>query len=158
MKPKFGLLEAKQKIEAFCAYQERCDQEVRKKLKSWNMYSEDVDVLISDLISHNFLNEERFTKAYVSGKFRIKKWGRIKIKQHLKQKAISDYSMRAGLSEIDMNEYLETLEQITLSKSRLMNESDTWKKYAKMQRYLHGKGYEQEFIIQILEKTGLKPA
>lgn len=158
MKPKYGLLEAKQKIEAFCAYQERCDQEVRKKLKSWNLHSEDIDVLLADLISNNFLNEERFARAFVSGKFRIKKWGRIKIKQYLKQKAISNYSIKVGMNEIDGQEYLETIEQLALSKERLMNETDPWKRYAKLQRYLNGKGYEQDLIIQTLKNTGLKPS
>src|SRR5690606_6548026 len=96
----YSFQEAKLKIEAFCAYQERCDQEIRKKLHSWNLYSEDVDILISHLIQTNFLNEERFAAAFVSRKFRIKRWGRIKIKQHLKQKNISDYSINKGFKEI----------------------------------------------------------
>ena len=156
MQPKYSLLEARQKIEAFCAYQERCDQEVRKKLNSWHLYQEDVDILIADLISHNFLNEERFAKSFVSGKFRIKKWGRIKIKQALKQKQISNYSINKGLEEIDSDEYLETLAELAIKKSRLIN-GDTWQQYTKLQRYLNGKGFERDLIIDTLEKQGLKP-
>lgn len=156
MKPKYSLLEAKQKIEAYCAYQERCDQEVRKKLQSWSLHAEDVDILIADLISHSFLNEERFARSFVSGKFRMKKWGRIKIKQHLKRKGISDYSIRSGMEEINEAEYQETLRDLALSKAQLIS-GNTWEKFTKLQRYLNGKGYEQVLIIDTLEKSGLKP-
>ena len=103
------LLEAKVKLEVFCSYQERCEQEIRQKIDTWGIFGEDVDFLVSDLISNNFLNEQRFAEAFVSGKFRIKKWGRIKIKQHLKQKNISDYSINKGFAEIDPTEYWQTI-------------------------------------------------
>ncbi len=151
MKPKYSLLEVKQKLEAFCAYQERCDQEIRKKLISWNIMSDDADILISDLIQHNFLNEERFAEAFVSGKFRIKKWGKIKIKQQLKQKRISDYSINKGLSQIDDTEYLETLNQLTFSKNVLIKAKDKWDRKVKLQRYLQTKGYETDLIMQVME-------
>src|SRR5688572_5536586 len=106
--PTYSFLEAKQKIEAFCAYQERCDFEVRQKLFSWGLFQEDVDALISDLITHNFLNEQRFAEAYVSGKFRIKKWGRVKIRQQLKLRKISEYSIKKGMQVIDDEEYIKT--------------------------------------------------
>jgi regulatory protein len=146
MEPKFSLLEAKQKLEAYCAYQERCDQEIRKKVRPWGMYSEDVDILISDLIQNNFLNEERFASAFVSGKFRIKRWGRIKIKQHLKLKNISNYSTNKALNEIDEEDYLQTLNDLLESKNRLTKATNKWDRLAKLQRYMHSKGYENELV------------
>lgn len=146
MPAKYSLLEAKQKLEAYCAYQERCDQEIRKKLQQWQIFDEDVDILISDLIQHNFLNEERFASAFVSGKFRMKKWGRIKIKQHLKQKNISDYSINKALQEINETEYINTLNDLAISKNRLVNAKNKWDRLAKLQRYLNGKGYESPLI------------
>lgn len=146
MKPKYSLLEAKQKIEAYCAYQERCDAEVRKKLTGWYLHAEDIDILISDLIQNNFLNEERFAQAFVSGKFRIKKWGRVKIKQHLKQKRISDYSIRKGMEEIDPDEYLETLNQLAENKNSQITAKNKWDRLAKLQRYLSSKGYETDLV------------
>lgn len=146
--PKYALLEAKQKIEAFCAYQERCDQEVRLKLQSWFLYQEDIDILISDLISNNFLNEERFAEAYVSGKFRIKKWGRIKIVQHLKQKRISEYSIKKAIATIDADEYFNTLK--ALAETKKISGSNDWDKKIKLKRYLASKGYELDLIHEII--------
>lgn len=148
MEQKYSLLEAKQKLEAFCAYQERCDQEIRKKVKSWGLFGEDVDILISDLIQNNFLNEERFASAFVSGKFRIKRWGRIKIRQHLKQKNISDYSINKGLNEIDESEYFQTIKDLIESKNRLTKAKDKWDRRAKLQRYMQAKGFEHELVLE----------
>lgn len=148
--PLYTILEAKQKIESYCAYQERCDQEVRLKLKSWNLYLEDVDILISDLITNNFLNEERFAEAYVSGKFRIKKWGRIKIKQHLKQKNISAYSIKKAINTIDEDDYLKTIKDLLESKSRLITTKNKWDKLNKLKRYLASKGYESELVYEVV--------
>lgn len=152
MEQKHSLLEAKQKIEAFCAYQERCDQEIRKKIKSWGLYGDDVDILISDLIQNNFLNEERFASAFVSGKFRIKRWGRIKIRQHLKQKNISDYSINMGLKEIDEEEYLQNLHDLLETKNRLITAKNKWDRLAKLQRYIQSKGYENELVREALDQ------
>jgi regulatory protein len=97
----FSFLEAKAKLEAFCAYQERCQMEIENKLYAWKFSDEQISQLIADLITNRFLDEERFASAFVSGKFRIKHWGRIKIKAHLKAKRISNYSIEKGLKEID---------------------------------------------------------
>lgn len=146
----YSFLEAKQKIEAYCAYQERCDFEVRQKLFSWNLNLEDVDALISDLIAHNFLNEERFTEAYVSGKFRIKRWGKVKIRQQLKLKKISAYSINKGMSVIEDDEYIKTAKELIESKSRLIKSKNQWDKINKLKRYLSSKGYETELVHELI--------
>lgn len=146
--PKYGLLEAKQKLEAYCAYQERCDQEIRRKCQSWNMDAEHIDILVSDLISNNFLNEERFAEAYVSGKFRIKRWGRVKIKRELKLRNISDYSINKGLAQIDEDEYLETLKFLIVHKK--VSAKNDWERKAKLSRYLGSKGFESHLIMEEL--------
>lgn len=144
------LLEAKVKLEAFCAYQERCEQEIRQKIDTWGIFGEDVDFLVSDLISNNFLNEQRFAEAFVSGKFRIKKWGRIKIKQHLKQKNISHYSIKKGFAEIDPTEYWQTILALGESKNKLIRAKDGWDRRIKLQRYLQSKGYEGDLIKEAI--------
>lgn len=147
-----SFLEAKTKLEFWCAYQERCQFEVDTKLNTWNFSYEDRDQLISHLISNNFINEERFAEAFVSGKFRIKHWGRNKIKQHLKQKRISDYSIKKGMKEIDPDEYWNTLLRLT---ERKLNEKksgeDIWQIQARTQRYLSSKGYEFDLIVEAIK-------
>lgn len=150
-KPKYTILQAKAKLEAYCAYQERCAQEITKKLWDWKMHREDHDILLADLISNNFLNEERFAEAFASGKFNIKKWGKTKIKNHLKAKKISDYSINKALKAIDMADYDETLSTMADKKWAQLTGSH-WEKLGKLQRYLHGKGYEQDLLSNLMQK------
>ena len=150
-KPKYSILEAKAKLEAYCAYQERCAQEISQKLWQWHMHVEDHDVLIADLISNNFLNEERFAEAYASGKFRIKKWGKIKIKAHLKAKNISKYSTNKALKAIDLEEYDATI-KLLAEKKWLQVSGNHWEKLGKLKRYLHSKGYESDILSETIQK------
>jgi regulatory protein len=149
---KYSFLEAKTKLEALCAYQERCQFEIDQKLRTWGFDSEDRMILISDLISNRFLDEERFASAYVSGKFRIKKWGRIKIKSHLSQKHISSHSIQKALKEIDADEYWNALLHLADRKLKeLTKEKDQWQKKIKLSRFLQSKGYEGDLIQDAIE-------
>lgn len=150
---KYSFQEAKVKLDALCAYQERCQFEIDQKLISWGFKSEDRNALIADLITNRFLDEERFASAYVSGKFRIKKWGRIKIKSHLAQKHVSSYSIQKALKEIDGDEYFKTLMELSKKKALdLKNEKESWTKKAKIMRYLQSKGYEGDLIRDAIEE------
>lgn len=147
----FSFLQAKQKIEAYCAYQDRCHYEVSSKLSQWGITGEQKEQLIADLIVNRFLDEERFAESYVSGKFRIKHWGKIKIKQHLKSKFVPEYCIQKAVNQIDGNEYISTLKQLAERKSNeLKPEKDPWKKKAKIIRYLVSKGYEQDLIYDVV--------
>lgn len=143
----YSFLEAKQKIEAYCAYQERCSFEVENKLKMWGVDHEDRGRLLAFLIEHNFLNEERFAESFVSGKVNIKRWGRIKIKQHLKSKFISEYSIKKAIGSIDQDQYYRNLEHLAEFKfNQLKGEKDMFKKRVKLLRFLASKGYEMDLI------------
>ena len=138
------------KAEAWCAFQERSQQEVRDKLYSWGQYPDAVENIIAELISRGFLNEERFALAFSSGKFRIKKWGRVKIRVELKRKKVSDYCIRKALAAIDEDEYLETLRRLAHEKMKATKEPHPLKKKYKVMGYLVSRGFENELIREIL--------
>jgi regulatory protein len=147
---KYSFLEAKHKIEAWCAYQDRCHSEVYKKLRDYGIDDEDTNALISHLIEYNFLDEQRFADSFVSGKHRIKKWGRNKIMAHLKQKHVSKRCIDEALETIDQEEYLNHLTQLATRKWQ-EKKGNHFEIKIKVQRYLTNKGYEFELIYNVLE-------
>jgi regulatory protein len=143
------------KIRQYCAYQERCHVEVRDKLYSFGLYKKDVEQIISDLIGENYLNEERFAIQFAGGKFRIKHWGKNKIKQALKQKQVSDYSIKKALKEIDDADYTKTFEKLVEQKLKtLKSEKNIFIKKRKLQEFLLMKGYESDLINKEVGKIG----
>lgn len=146
----YSVKEAKLKAADYCAYQERTQQQVRDKLYSYGLYKDEVEEVISDLIVEGFLNEERFAIAYAGGKFRLKKWGRLKIIQGLKQQNISDYCINKALKEIEEEAYYQTLASLAAKKWETEKEQDLYKKKNKVARYLIGKGFESHLIWEII--------
>jgi regulatory protein len=146
---------ALKKAEHYCAYQERSQQEVRDKLYEWGLWTDAVENIISLLISDNFLNEERFAKAYVKGKFSQKGWGRIKIKQGLKLKRVPDVFIKKALNAINGDEYLLMLDKVLKKKAKLLNEKDHYKRRYKLQQYALSRGYEGDLIGDVLREEGL---
>jgi len=141
------------KIKLYCAYQERCHAEVREKLYSYRLYKNDVDQLISQLIEENYLNEERFAIQYAGGKFRMNQWGRIKIKYALRQKQVSEYSIKKGLKEIGDADYKKTLQKLAVQKLKtLKSETNLFRKKKKLQDYLLQKGYEVALIADAINE------
>src|SRR6185437_5566892 len=135
------------KIKQYCAYQERCHAEVRDKLYSFGLNKIEVEEIISGLITENYLNEERFAIHYAGGKFRMKQWGKNKIKQSLKFKQVSDYCIRKALKEIDSKEYEKTFQKLEEKKLKtLKSEKNIFIKKRKLQDFLIQKGYENEKI------------
>lgn len=143
------------KAESWCAYQERAQQEVRNKLYDWELKPNEVEEVISELISTNFLNEERFAQAYVSGKFKIKRWGKIKIKQGLKLKKVPDKMIQKALNTIDGDEYLGVLLALAEKKLGVLTEKDGAKKKYKLITYLQSKGFENNLIFDVLKSNNL---
>ncbi|MFK5958349.1 MAG: regulatory protein RecX [Lutibacter sp.] len=148
-KKSYTVDEATKVLEHFCAYQERCHKEVEQKLYDLNMIPEAKEQIILHLIQHNFLNEERFAKAYARGKFSIKKWGRIKIVSELKFKNISSYNINAALQEINEEDYLSTLQTIAEKKLTLIKEPNSFKKRNKLSTFLISKGFETTIVYKI---------
>jgi regulatory protein len=142
-----------QKAASYCAYQERTQDEVRQRLKKWNVWGEEADELIAELISMNYLSEERFAKTYAGGKFRIKNWGRMKIKQELQRRGLSTYSIEKGMNEIEDKAYIDGLRVLLAKKKVLLSktETDGFKLKNKLARFALGKGYESELVWKELE-------
>jgi regulatory protein len=149
-----SLLAALQKAKHYCAYQERCHNEVREKLYSFKLHKNEVEQLLTQLIEEDFLNEERFAVAYAGGKFRIKKWGKEKIKYTLKQKRVSDYCIRKALAVISTTDYNKTFYSVADKKlATLKSEENIFIKKRKMRDFLQQKGFELKLINDYL--TGL---
>jgi regulatory protein len=141
--------EARKVLEHFCAYQERCHKEVEQKLYDLKMIPEAKEQIILHLLQHNFLNEERFSKAFVRGKFTIKKWGRIKIDNELKFRNISSYNIKTALKEINEDDYLTVLQQLAEKKLTLIKETNSFKKKNKLSTYLISKGFETNLVYNV---------
>jgi len=141
-----SLPEAKDKIRRYCAYQERSHQEVRNKLYSYGLHRNDVEEILTNLITEGFLNEERFSKAFAGGKFRLKKWGRIKIARALRAKGVLENCVSIGLKEIDDAVYRKVLHALLKEKSQSMGENDRFVLRDRLSKYAIQKGYEPELV------------
>lgn len=142
---------ALQKLMRYCAYQERCHQEVRTKLIELKIYGDDLEEIISDLISENFLNEERFAIAYAGGKFRIKNWGKVRIRQELKKRRISDYCIKKAMKAIDEEGYIERLYKVIEKKIPTETETNQFKLKGRLAKHAIRKGYEPHLVWQVLK-------
>lgn len=139
-------------LRQYCNFQERCHQEVRSKGIKLGFYGADLEELISQMVVEGLLNEERYARALARGKFRNNQWGRIKIVQALKQHAVSEYSIRKALTEIEENEYRQTIVKLIKSKGKTL--PDDLAPYIKKQKiiaYLLQKGFEYEVIQEVME-------
>jgi regulatory protein len=146
----YSLEEAQKKLEFYCAYQERSHKEVVTKLKDMRMIPDAIDVIVVHLIQNNFLNEERFAKAFVRGKFRIKKWGKNRLKLELKRKDISRTIIDIALKEIDAADYLETFHALAEKKAETIKEPNSYKKKKKLADYLLYRGWESPLVYDIV--------
>jgi len=142
--------EAIQKLEHYCAYQDRCHDEVLQKLLTLKMTPEECDVIIVHLISDNFLNEERFAKSYARGKHRISHWGKIRIVRELKFRHISKYNIDQALKEIE-EEYLVNFHQFATHHWGISNEKNILKKKKKWSDYLLRKGFESSLVFEKMQ-------
>ena len=152
----FTRQQALRKAESFCAYQERSQHEIRNKLYEWGLHHNDVETIISELIEANFLNEERFAVAYSLGKFRIKGWGKIKIKQGLKLKRVPDKLIQKSLQKIDEDDYYKTLKRLLDKKSAVVKEKDPFKRRYKLMQYAASRGFEKDLISDLLKDNHLE--
>lgn len=144
----YTIQEAKIKLQQFCAYQDRCHKEVVEKLQKMNMIPEAIDMIVSELIQDNFLNEERFAQSFARGKFRIKKWGKLRIVRELKLRQISKYNIDTALKEIEETDYLNTLDELARKRAKAVKETNPFKRKKKIADYLFYRGWESYLVYE----------
>ena len=147
----FSIEEIKRKLEGYCVYQDRCHKEIETRLKEFILIEEARNQIILHLLEHNFLNEERFSKSFARGKFRIKKWGKQRIVRELKQRDVSAYNIKTALKEIDEDAYLVTVVEITEKRNQLIREPNIYKRKKKLSDFLIRKGYEYDLIFKTID-------
>lgn len=148
----FTVDEIKKKLEYYCAYQDRCHQEVEKRLRDFRLIPEAKEMILIHLIQNDFLNETRFAQSFTRGKFRIKKWGRKRIIQELKQRDITSYNIKLALKEIDEEEYYKTLEETAQHKFSQLKDSNLFLKKQKLYQHLYRRGFESNLIQEVVNK------
>jgi regulatory protein len=144
--------QALQKLKHYCAYQERSHQEVREKLFELGIKKNDREEIIANLIEENYLNEERFAIAFSGGKWRIKRWGRVKIKYELRQRGVSEYNIKKAMQQIDEEEYLRILDKLIKEKYTSLGNAQPLMRKKKTVDYLVGKGFESALVLKLMDK------
>jgi len=142
----YSLDEAQKKLEHYCAYQERCHKDVEQKLKTMRMIPEARHIITLHLMENNYLNEERFAKTFVRGKFRIKKWGRRRLTLELKKKDVSIVNIKLAINEIPESEYIETFNALSEKKATMLRDTNKLKRKKKLLDYLLYRGWESHLV------------
>jgi len=148
LRKSYTLEQALYNLQKYCTYQDRCHIEVERKLTEMRMIPQAKEQIIMSLIKDDYLNEERFASAFVKGKFRIKKWGKIRLKLELKKRNISTYLIKIALKQISAEDYIATFEEIANKKAKLIKANSILLKKKKLADYLFYKGWESSMIYQ----------
>lgn len=148
----FSIDEIKIKLEQYCIYQDRCHNDIEKKLSEYNLIPEAKEQITLHLLQENFLNEERFAKNFTLGKFKNNKWGLIKIKYHLQSKGVSSRNIEIALDQIDPSDYKNVLISVAKKKWSLLKENDLYKKKNKLFKYLYSRGFESDLVSEVVKK------
>lgn len=149
MEKKYTFPEILSKAEYYCSRREACQYDIAQKLKNWGATNEQSDTIIAHLVSENYLSEIRFANAYVHDSFYLNHWGRLKIKKKLIAKFISKYSIEKALKQITIQEYQQVFEKVVEKKWNDTNAPNKWDRWAKVERYVLNRGFEQNLLIEI---------
>jgi regulatory protein len=145
-----GLATLISKVQAYCAYQDRCSSEVIQKLKGWGVDENRIPKIIEALVKDKFIDDRRFAETFAISKFRLKKWGRNKIAYELRLKKITAEMIVHALDSIDENEYAETIRSLIGHKAKEIKDKDVFLKNQKIARFLISKGFEAERVFAVL--------
>ena len=148
----YTVKEATERIQSYCAMQDRCQWEVERKMKEWGISDEIIENILTDLILDKFVDEERFSESFCRGKFRIKRWGKVKIKNELKIKKISKNCINKGLLQIENKEYMKVLKDLYIKKRDSLKDANQFIRKGKISKHLQQKGFESKLIWELINK------
>tara|TARA_E500000331_G_scaffold340933_1_gene372771 strand:- start:158 stop:628 length:471 start_codon:yes stop_codon:yes gene_type:complete len=148
----YTVKEATERIQSYCAIQDRCQWDVERKMKEWNISDEIIENILTDLILDKFVDEQRFSESFCRGKFRIKKWGKVKIENELKIKKISNNCIDKGLLQIEKKEYMKVLKDLYLKKRDSLKDTNQFIRKGKIVKHLQQKGFESKLIWELINK------
>jgi len=140
------------KCMSLCSQREYCRSDIENKLDNWGVNKSDAQKIINTLISENFLNEERYAKAFVTDKFNYNKWGKIKISYHLKSRKVSENAIRLALNSIDNEEYKDALKDLIKSHRRSIRAKNSYDLKAKLLRFGQSRGFEAALLYDLLNE------
>ena len=140
-----------ERIQKYCAIEERCEFDIKNKLTQWGAKENSINDIIEKLIKNKFLNEERFAKIFCEVKLRTRKWGRVKIIYELKRRYISERNIQKGLTSINNTDYIQILKELLQKKSQSIKEVDHLKKKKKIVNFLLQRGFESNLIWDYID-------
>ena len=141
------------KMAQLCSRSEQCSADIRKKVIAYEIKDELVDEIIAKLKTEKFLDDERYVKAYVSDKFRLNKWGKIKMRYYLKSKGLSNDVIEKGLQEINEEQYKKVLISTLKEKAKTIKSGDKFDKMGQIIRFAQSRGFEPEMIHRYLPEV-----
>ena len=148
----YNIKETTEKIQSFCALQDRCQWEVENKMRQWGVEEYIIENIVTDLILEKFIDEQRFSESFCRGKFRIKRWGKVKIKNELTLRKISFSCIQKGLEQIKDKEYYSVLKELYEKKNSSIKDKNQFIKKGKIVKYLQQKGFESNLIWELINK------
>ena len=148
----YNIKETTEKIQSFCALQDRCQWEVENKMRQWGVEEYIIENIVTDLILEKFIDEQRFSESFCRGKFRIKRWGKIKIKNELILRKISISCIQKGLEQIENKEYYSVLKELYEKKKNSIKDKNQFIRKGKIVKYLQQKGFESNLIWELINK------
>lgn len=142
-----------QKMAHLCSRSEQCSPDVIKKIRELGGNSFITQLILERLEKENYLNDQRFVTMYVRDKFKINKWGRVKMHYYLKMKGLNEELIQSGFNEINNEEYIELLIKTMKEKARSIRITDKYEKMGQVIRFAQGRGFEPGLIHRYLHQV-----
>jgi len=140
------------KLERYCAYQDRCTRDVEQKLHGWKVPEQEIKRMVEKLKTERMIDDQRFASSFLRGKLSVNKWGRNRIIYELRSRKIPEAMIREVLQEIDEEIYMETIRSLILRKNREINPDKSLNKRQKIINFVVGKGFEPDLVFRVIQE------